>query len=137
MTVLFCSPTLLLCVRGELNNLLTILEQCYDYLTAVLEVSYWHLITVLFCSSTLCQKRNELWSWNSFITVLELYYYYLISILSCLILLIHNSPLPQRRIEQSYSCLRTFLFLSHHGLRSVLLPSYHNLILLFYTSPLC
>ena len=40
-------------VRGELNNLLTILELSHNYLITVLEVSFQHLITVLFCYYTL------------------------------------------------------------------------------------
>ena len=53
ITILFCSPTLLLSFRGVLNILITVLELSYYYLITVLGVSYYILITFLFCSSTL------------------------------------------------------------------------------------
>ena len=77
--VLFCLYTILLCPRGELNNLIPVLELSCFYLITVLEVSYYHLITILFCSSTflLC-VRGEL---NNLLTTLEQSYYYLTTVL--------------------------------------------------------
>ena len=102
ITVLFCSHTHLLCIRGELNNPINVFELSYFYLSAV----------------------------SSFgIFLLPSYH--------SLILLSLSSPLCQRRIEQSYYCPQTVLLLSHHSFRSFLLPSYHSLILLSHTTPLC
>ena len=69
ITVLFCFYTLLLCARGELNNLINVLELSCYYLITVLEVSFNHLITILFCSSTLLPYvRGEL---NNVISMLK------------------------------------------------------------------
>ena len=84
----------------EENCLITVLELPHYYLITVSEVSYYHLIKVLFCSYTLL-------------------------------------PCSRGKIKQFYYCLRIVSLLSHHSPRSVLLPSYHSLILLLHTSPLC